>query len=146
MGWRDTRLVPRRFAIGVRFVAFVGERGARKDVVQCPTERKLRTVAGLAACQQEGDGQPFEVRLQMDFRGKAAARPTERTDFPAPFCAGCRYVRAHHGRVEHLDEMRGFAEAGEGFEEKLKHAGMAQSPNRFQTLFQFPNSLATLAK
>ena len=65
-------------AVGLRVVAFVGERGAgveiRSDVQQ---DWEMRAVAGLAARQQESDRQALEVCFQMDFRGKAAARPPE---------------------------------------------------------------------
>src|SRR5271165_4219344 len=58
-------------------------------------------------------------------------RDLPRDSFSCPLCRRRRHVRAHDGRVEHLDEVRGFAETGEGFEEKFEHAGLAQSPEPF---------------
>jgi hypothetical protein len=49
-------------------------------------------------------------------------------------------MSAHHSGVEHLNQMRRLAHCGERLEKRIEDARLAQSQNRFQTLFQFPNS------
>jgi methyl-accepting chemotaxis protein len=40
----------------------------------------------------------------------------------APFCSCCRNMRAHHGAVEHLNQIGRRAETGKVLEENLKYA------------------------
>src|ERR1700675_857147 len=49
-------------------------------------------------------------------------------DYFAPFCARCRDMGAHHGGIEHLNEMRGLAHRRERLEEGFEGAVAAQSP------------------
>jgi len=49
-------------------------------------------------------------------------------DFPAPFCAGRRNMRPHHGAVEHLHHMCGLAGLCQELEKCLKHARAAEPP------------------
>jgi len=37
-------------------------------------------------------------------------------------------MRPHHGEVEHLDQMRGLAQGGEGLKEGFEYARLAEAP------------------
>ena len=45
----------------------------------------------------------------------------------APFCSCCRNMRAHHGAIEHLNQIGRRAQAGKVLEENLKNTRLAQS-------------------
>jgi len=75
---RANAALARRRAIGLAIVAFIGERGARRHIrTDVEQDRKLWAVADLAACQDERNGEAVEIRLDVDFRRKAAARTSE---------------------------------------------------------------------
>ena len=40
-------------------------------------------------------------------------------------------MSTHHRGIEHLDQMGGAAQRGQGFEKQLEHAGLAQAPEPF---------------
>jgi hypothetical protein len=44
----------------------------------------------------------------------------------APLCPSGRHMRAHNGRIEHLDQMRGGTHGGERIEEGFENASLAQ--------------------
>ena len=66
--------------------------------------------------------------------------PRERpSDCPScPLRAGRRHMRAHDGRVEHLNEMRRGTHGRERVEEGFEDAGWLKRSKRFHTLFQGP--------
>ena len=49
-------------------------------------------------------------------------------DFPAPFCAGGRDMRADHGAVEHLHDVPGLAGLGQKLEECLEYTRATEPP------------------
>jgi hypothetical protein len=65
-----------------------------------------------------GRGSAFEMYFVIDAAGvQAAGRTTfswgRAPDFPAPFCAGGRDMRAHNRAVEHLHQVGGGAGLGQ---------------------------------
>ena len=54
-------------------------------------------------------------------------------------------MRPHDGGVEHLNQMRGAAGCGEGVEEGLKHARLAQAPEAFPDGIPVPECLGQRA-
>src|SRR5947209_13729602 len=73
-------------AVGLRIIALVGQRCARRDV-RPDVERglELRAVADLAPGQVEADRQAVEIRLEVDLAREAAARASERLALLPPF-------------------------------------------------------------
>ena len=64
----------RRFAVGLGVIAFVADHGARRDVrADVEKHPEITAVAGLATGQVEGDRQPAEVGLEVDFGREPAA-------------------------------------------------------------------------
>src|SRR5437868_6158481 len=76
----------RRRAVGLGVVTLVAEhrpgRDLRPDVEQ---DFEIAAVAGFATGQVEGQRQPVEIELQVDFGGKPAARAAERLAVLPPF-------------------------------------------------------------
>jgi hypothetical protein len=110
-------------------VALIGHSGTRRDI-GTDVERggQLCAIADLAASQMEGDWQAIEIGFEVDFAGKSAARTPERLIFLPSFGPGHGDVRANHGAVEHLDQVRCLAGLGQELEERLDDAGSAEPP------------------
>ena len=65
-------------------------------------------------------------------------------DFAAPFCAGGRDVGPYDGAVEHLNQVGCLAGLSQDLKENASNTPVRLSrQNRFQILFQFPNSLGS---
>ena len=128
-------------AVALRVVAFVGDDRARPDVGTDIQQRlELATVARLAAGQMEGEGQAGEIRLDVDLGREPATRAAERllilpplapaaetcarTTVESNICTRCAVA---------LSEARASKNAS-NTPERLSRQ------NRFQTLFQLPNS------
>ena len=70
---------PRRPSVGLRVIAFVGQRGARRDVgADLEQDLELAAVAGLAPREVGGERLAVEVGLQVDLGRETAARAAER--------------------------------------------------------------------
>jgi hypothetical protein len=77
-GWGDAARSRRR-AVRLAGVALVTDSGARLNIrADVEQHFEMRRVGSLAAGQIESDDVARGVRLGVDFRGEAAARPSER--------------------------------------------------------------------
>jgi hypothetical protein len=107
VGESQERCRPRRFAISLAGVAFIADDGARLNVgTDIEQDIKMTRVGGFAAGQVEAMMSPEA----SDFAWIFVVKPPRERPSACPSCplgSGGRHRRAHDGRVEHLDQMRG---------------------------------------
>lgn len=98
---------------------------------------KVRSVTFLAPGQIEGDGMSVEIGFGWILVEKP---PRERPSaWPYyPFCSCCRHMRAHHGAVEHPNQIGRRAQAGKVLKENLKNTRLAQSGKALPDTVQCP--------
>jgi len=133
--------MPRRGAVGLGIIALVAEHRARGDVrPYIKQDLEIAAVAGLAAGQVEVERQAVEIELQMDFGGKSAARAAERLALLPPFapaaetCARTIVESTICTRCAVPLMPAKIASIASNTPRRLSRQ------NRFQTLFQGPNS------
>lgn len=127
--------------VGLGVIALVGEHRARFHIgTEIQQQFEQRAVAGLAAGQVEGDRLAVEVALEVYFGGEAAARATEGVAFLPPFAPAAEtWART---TVESNIWTRWAVRLSEARVSKNSSNTPAwrSRQNRFQTLFQDPNS------
>lgn len=131
----------RRGAVGLGVVSLVAEHGAWRDLrAEIEQRFEMPAVAGLAAGQVEGERQAVEIEFQVDFGGEAAARQAERLAVLPPFAPAAEtWART---MVESTICTRCAVPLISAKIDSIasKTPRWLNRQNRFQTLFQGPNS------
>jgi hypothetical protein len=76
----------------------------------------------------------------VDFAEKSPARPPKRLGLPPAFGTGGGEMRADHGAVEHVHQMRGLAGSTRSWKNASSTPVWLRRQKRFQMLFQRPNA------
>jgi hypothetical protein len=141
--WNDWTNAPlaRGFAVGFGVVSLVGQRRPGFDIgADVEQGFELRAVTGLAAGEMELERIAFEVGLEVDFRRESAARATERMTVLPPFAPAAE-TWARTTVLSNIWTRCAVSLASASAWKNASNTLLRLSrENRFQTLFQLPNS------
>jgi len=128
-------------AIGRRIVAFVGQGRARGDV-RADVERdfELGAIARLATGQMEGDRQAVEIRLEVDLGREPAPRAPERLILLPPFAPAAETCARTTVLSNICTKCAVWLVSARSWKNASNTPERLSRQNRFQTLFQLPNS------
>ena len=139
-----TGIMPRRrqaARLAAEIIAFVGDRDTRPDIGSyVERDFKLRGVADLAAGQMESDGQAVKVGLEVDFRGEPAPRTAQRLIFLPPFAPAAETCARTTVLSKNCTTCAVLLVSARSCRNASNTPERLSRQNRFQMLFQLPNS------